>query len=97
MALWVDSASNGNEYQGRFLVGKGGRCVRLTTLPPSCVVVTKSGKRNLLEPSGPLQACNGTGLPLPLRILVLGKKWEIKGVILKTVAGGMTSLPDRAV
>jgi len=38
-ALWhlgVDSASNRNEYQEYFLGGKGGRCVRLTTLPPSC-------------------------------------------------------------
>jgi hypothetical protein len=25
----------------------------------------KSGNLNLLEPSGPLQACNGTALPLP--------------------------------
>jgi len=34
-------------------------------LPPSCAVVMKSGKRNFLEPSGPVQACNGTALPLP--------------------------------
>jgi len=34
-------------------------------LPPSCAVVTKSGKLNFLEPSGPLRACNGTALPLP--------------------------------
>jgi hypothetical protein len=39
--------------------GKGGRCVRLTTLPPSCAVVMKSGNLNFLEPSGPLQVCNG--------------------------------------
>jgi len=32
-------------------------------LPPSCAVVTKSGNLNFLEPSGPLQACNGTALP----------------------------------
>ena len=38
----------------------------LTTLPPSCAVVTKSGNLNFLEPSGPLQACNGNALPLPL-------------------------------
>ena len=44
--------------------GKGGRCLRLTTLPPSCAVVMKSGNLNLLEPSGPLQARNGTALPL---------------------------------
>jgi len=31
-------------------------------LPPSCAVVTKSGSFNFLEPSGPLQACNGTAL-----------------------------------
>ena len=31
----VDSASNKNEYQEYFLRGIGGRCVRLTTLPPS--------------------------------------------------------------
>ena len=42
---------------------KNGRYVRLTTLPPSCAVVTKSGSLNFLEPSGPVQACNGTDLP----------------------------------
>jgi hypothetical protein len=35
----------------------------LTTLPPSCAVVKKSGNLNFLEPSGPLQACNMTALP----------------------------------
>ena len=59
----VDSASNRNEYQEYFLGGKGGRCVRLTTLPLSCTVVIKSGSLNFLEPSGPLLACNGTALP----------------------------------
>ena len=62
----VDSASNRNEYQEHFLEGKGGRCVRLTTLPPSCAVVMKSGNLNFLEPSGPLQAGNGTDLPFTL-------------------------------
>ena len=61
-----DSASNRNEYQGVIPGGKGDRCVRLTTVPPSCAVVMKSGKLNLLELSGPLQACNGIDLPLPL-------------------------------
>jgi len=37
-------------------------------LPPSCAVVTKSGKLNFLEPSGPVQAYNGTALPLPLLV-----------------------------
>jgi len=60
MALGVDSASNRNEYQEYFLGGKDGRCVRLTTLPPSCAVVVKSGNLNFLGPFGQLQACNGT-------------------------------------
>ena len=54
----VDSASNRNEYQEYFLGVK--TAVRLTTLPPSCAVFMKSGNLNFLEPSGPLQACNGT-------------------------------------
>ena len=32
-------------------------------LPPSFAIVTKSGKFNFLEPSRPVQACNGTALP----------------------------------
>jgi len=32
----VNSASNRNEYQEYLLGGKGGRCVRLTTLPSPC-------------------------------------------------------------
>ena len=28
----------------------------------------KSGNLNFLKPSGPLQACNGTALPLPVEI-----------------------------
>jgi hypothetical protein len=49
--------------------GKGGRCVRLTTLPPFCDV-TKSGNLNFLEPSGPVQACNGNALLLPLTFYI---------------------------
>jgi hypothetical protein len=40
-------------------------------LPPSCAVVKKSGNLNFLEPSGPLQACNGTALPLPLHTILM--------------------------
>jgi len=49
----VDSAQNRNYFQEDILGGKG---VRLTTLPPSCAVVMKSGNLNFLEPSGPFQA-----------------------------------------
>jgi len=41
----------------------------------------KSGNLNFLEPSGPLQACNGTALPLPLIVAVwsLGvNRWRKK-------------------
>jgi hypothetical protein len=51
--------------------GKCGRCVRLTTLPPSCAVVMKSGNLNFLATSGPLQACNGTALPFILTSLYM--------------------------
>jgi hypothetical protein len=51
--------------------GKGGRCVRLTPLPTSCAVVMKSGNLNFLEPSGRLQACDGTVLPFTLYMHVV--------------------------
>jgi len=59
MSPGVDSASK-NEYEVN-PGGKGGLCVRLT-----CADVKKSGALNLLEPCGPVQACNGTAIPLPL-------------------------------
>ena len=34
------------------------------------LIVTKYGSLNLLEPSGPVQGCNGTALPLPLPFIV---------------------------
>ena len=37
----------------------------------SCAVVMKSGNLNFLETSGPLQACNGTDLPLPFNLYVV--------------------------
>jgi len=55
----VDSASNRNEYREYFL----GLVRKVDNLPPSCAVVMKSGNLNFLEPSGPLQACNGDALP----------------------------------
>ena len=42
-----------------------GKADNLTT---SCAFVMKSGNLNFLEPSGPLQACNGTALLLYLVI-----------------------------
>ena len=52
----VDSASNRNKYQEYFLGGKGGRCVGLTTLPPSgadCLEIWEP------QPPGNLRVCPG--------------------------------------
>jgi len=54
--LWGDSASNRNEYQEYVLGGKGGRCVGLTTLPPSCADCLEIWES---EPPGILRACPG--------------------------------------
>jgi hypothetical protein len=47
---------------GIFPGGKGGRCVGLTTLPPSCADCLK-----IWEPQTPgtLEVCNGIALPIP--------------------------------
>ena len=64
----VDSASNRNECQEHFL-GVKVAGAKTDNLPTSCAVVTKSGNLNFLEPSGPVQACNGTDLPFTISIL----------------------------
>jgi hypothetical protein len=53
---------------GIFPRGKGGRCVGLTTLPPSRVDCLEICEPQTLEPSGPVKACNGIALHLPLGI-----------------------------
>jgi hypothetical protein len=60
MCPGVNSASK-NEYQGN-PGGKGGPVLKADNLPPSCADVKKSGGLKLLEPCGPVQACNGTAL-----------------------------------
>ena len=52
----IDSASKRNEYQEYFLGVKGGRCVGLTTLPPSCAHCLEIWEP---QPSGTLKACPG--------------------------------------
>jgi hypothetical protein len=52
----MDSTFNRNEYQKYFLGGKGGWCVGLTTLPPSCAVCLEVLAP---QPSGILKACPG--------------------------------------
>jgi len=55
----LDSASNRNEYQEYFLGGKGGRCVRLTALPPSCADCLEIWDP---QPLGTLRVCPGLQL-----------------------------------
>jgi hypothetical protein len=52
----VDSASNRNDYQEYFLVGKGGWCVGLTTFPPSFADYLEVWEPQL---PGTLRACPG--------------------------------------
>ena len=42
-----------------FLRGKGGQCIELRPLPPSCTDCLEIWEPNLLEPSGPVQDCTG--------------------------------------
>ena len=51
-----DSAPNRNEYQECFLGGKGGRCLRLKTLPPSCADCHEIWGP---QPPGTPRACSG--------------------------------------
>jgi len=53
---WPTRPTDRNEYQEYFLGGKGGRCVRLTTLPPSCTDCLEIWER---QPPGTLRTCPG--------------------------------------
>ena len=58
----VDSVPSENDYQEYFLsVKTAGEADNLTIF--TCRMSWKSGSLNLLEPSGPHQACHGTPLP----------------------------------
>ena len=50
-------------------------------LPPSCAFVMKSGNLNFLEPSGPLQAYNGTALPF-----LIATDWSVGPTVIGPVA-----------
>jgi hypothetical protein len=44
-------------------------------LPPSCADVEKSGGLNLVEPCGPVQACNGAALPFTIGDGIMNYWW----------------------
>jgi hypothetical protein len=45
-------------------------------------VVLKSGSLNLLEPSGPVKACNGGALPLPVNLMFVVPYFLVVKVII---------------
>jgi hypothetical protein len=55
----VDSAFNRNEYQVYLLGVKAAGAWGWQTYYLQVPIVLKSGNLNLLEPSGPVQTCNG--------------------------------------
>ena len=57
----------------------------------------KSGNLNFLESSGPLQACNGTDLPLPLHTTILKKIYINDTEITSLNYATRASLPSSAV
>jgi len=57
----VDSASNRNEYQEYFLGVKAAGAQGWQPYYLHVPIVLKSGRLNLLEHSGPVQASNGIG------------------------------------
>jgi hypothetical protein len=65
MALEL-TASSRNEYQECFLVIKAACALGLYPYHIHVQIFLKSGSLNLLEPSGPVQACTGIALPLLL-------------------------------
>jgi len=78
---------------GVFPGGKGGRCVRLTTSPPSCAVVMKSGKLNFREPSGYLGPVMGLlylYLTLSLFALIKQEKCLIDSKVNKSLVNATT-------
>jgi hypothetical protein len=52
VALWWTQPLNRNQYQEYFLGGKGGRCVGLTILPPSCADFGILGASTSWNPKG---------------------------------------------
>jgi len=62
----AESASNRNECQEYFLGGKAAGVYGWQSYHLRVQIVMKSGNLTLLEHSGPVQACKGIALPLPL-------------------------------
>jgi hypothetical protein len=55
---------------GIFSWGKDGRCIGLTTLPPSYTECLEIWNTNFMEISGPVLACNGIALHFTMYLLI---------------------------
>ena len=66
------SVSNTNEYQEYFLGGKGGRCLGLTTLPPSCTDCLE-----MWEPQTPGSLRGYSGFALPVPVYFSTSRWPL--------------------
>ena len=104
IALWPWGRLNlqSKWVPGAFPGGKGGRCVGLTTLPPFCALVTKSGNLSFLENSGQLRACNWTALQLgchPVAVVNLhvNKTWNwlLLNLIFRRLMSTIVDVPHR--
>ena len=65
-------------------------------LQPSCAVVTKFGNLNFLGPSGPVQTCNGTALPLTYLLfsgVVKPSRLKLNGSVVCSVRTGNLGEP----
>jgi hypothetical protein len=68
-----DSASNISEYQEYLHGGKGGRCVGMTTLPPSRADCLETWDHQPPGALRPVQACTSFVVPLLLNKHVLSR------------------------
>jgi hypothetical protein len=55
-------------------------------------IVLKSGSLNLLEPSGPVKACNGIALPLPLPMFICRRRNYFRVFVRCTTGSVSTAL-----